>query len=586
MAKMIPPVVSEDSPSSERRVFEALKSAADSNDWTVLHSLGFSSAHTGQFGEIDFAVIIPLRGIVCIEVKGGRVSEESGVWYTSPRNSNIVERLKRSPFKQAQDGMWKLKQVLEKKFGPGSLETRCPVGWIVILPDIDCPPMTTEFVRGEVIDQHDLVRDISRRIHGAPSLVQLEGRQDLSAPTAATCKRIVNFLRPDFERIALVATDLWDAERRITALTEEQYGVLDSIQENRVCLVKGPAGTGKTNIAIECARRMSAEGMRVLLGCFNRRLGEWLRFTAVSSRPGGVVAGHLHGLLRDCIARTPLSADLPGAEEWQQEDLYGRMYFELGALAIDELNERFDAVLIDEAQDFVPQRLADVVHAWTNGVEYPRVTLFGDFTRQALYGQPSNTQGRLSSAFSGAPVFNLSVNCRNTKRIAKQTDLMCGFAGTRVSEKQIEGDPVEVFYNSDKAAVITRIEQIINALRAAGFTPSQVIILGSRRRENSCLADVRSAGGWRIKDLSTAMANELAYSTIHSFKGLERPVVIVIEVDSANRDEADSLLYVAMSRARFRLFVICPEQSRHAIDRTEGRQCAGSARPHHRQPAP
>jgi hypothetical protein len=42
--------------------------------------------------------------------------------------------------------------------------------------------------------------------------------------------------------------------------------------------------------------------------------------------------------------------------------------------------------------------------------------------------------------------------------------------------------------------------------------------------------------------------------------------VIVLEVDSASQDETNSLLYVAMSRARFRLFVICPEESRRAIE--------------------
>lgn len=59
MARMVPPVVSAETPASERRVFEALKTASESTEWTVLHSLGFSSAWTGEFGEIDFVVIIP-----------------------------------------------------------------------------------------------------------------------------------------------------------------------------------------------------------------------------------------------------------------------------------------------------------------------------------------------------------------------------------------------------------------------------------------------------------------------------------------------------------------------------------------------
>ena len=207
-----------------------------------MHSLGFSSAWTGEFGEIDFVVIIPGLGVICIEVKGGEVSQKEGVWSTRRHGSSKVEILKRSPFRQAQEGMWKLKQALDSTFGPGSLEARCPIGWIVVLPAVDCPPVTTEFGRSEVIDQSDLARDIGDRIRSAPSIMQLASRRDLVAPAAAVCKRLVGFLRPNFERVEMASTDVWDTERRIRALTEEQYGVLDAIADNPVCLIKGPAG--------------------------------------------------------------------------------------------------------------------------------------------------------------------------------------------------------------------------------------------------------------------------------------------------------------------------------------------------------
>src|SRR5579872_2178778 len=76
--------------------------------------------------------------------------------------------------------MWKLKQALNAKFGSGSLEARCPVGWIVVLPGVDRPPVTTEFARDEVIDQSDLARDIGDRIRSAPSILQLATRGDLA----------------------------------------------------------------------------------------------------------------------------------------------------------------------------------------------------------------------------------------------------------------------------------------------------------------------------------------------------------------------------------------------------------------------
>src|ERR1035437_9956527 len=98
MATMIPPVVPADTPGTERRVFEALRDAPHTDDWTVLHSLGFSSGRTGEFGEIDFVIVIQGQGIVCVEVKGGRVTHKDGVWYTRRHNSTASEALKRSPF--------------------------------------------------------------------------------------------------------------------------------------------------------------------------------------------------------------------------------------------------------------------------------------------------------------------------------------------------------------------------------------------------------------------------------------------------------------------------------------------------------
>ena len=367
MARMVPAQPLDDTPASERRVFEALKAAGDSTEWIVLHSLGLSSAWTGEFGEIDFVAIIPRLGMICIEVKGGAVVHKDGIWTTRRHGATVGEVLKRSPFRQAQEGMWKLKHALEAKFGPGSLEAKCPLGWLVVLPDVTCPPTTPEFTRAEVIDQSDLTRDICAKVKGAPSILQLLNRGDLLAPAMGTCKRILDFLRPSFERVEMVSTNVWDVERKIQSLTEEQYTVLDAIAENPICLIKGAAGTGKTNMAIESARRFDVEKRRVLLACYNRNLGTWLR-GCVAQFSGRIAAGHIHGLLRDRIARSSLAADLPSPGETEAHELYDRLYFELGALAIDELGERFDAVLIDETQDMDITRLSDLIRAWTDRV--------------------------------------------------------------------------------------------------------------------------------------------------------------------------------------------------------------------------
>jgi Nuclease-related domain len=74
-------------------VFEALRTACDSSERIALHSLGFSSAWTGEFGEIDFVVIIPRVGIICVEVKGGAVAHKEGIWTTRRYDAPTGETL-------------------------------------------------------------------------------------------------------------------------------------------------------------------------------------------------------------------------------------------------------------------------------------------------------------------------------------------------------------------------------------------------------------------------------------------------------------------------------------------------------------
>ena len=109
---MIPARIDDDRVSAgERRVFRLLENDPATTDWTVLHSLGIARRPTGPYGEIDFVAIIPGEGIICLEVKGGRLSCEEGVWRTMDRHGNVAT-LKKSPFLQARDSMFALRDAL------------------------------------------------------------------------------------------------------------------------------------------------------------------------------------------------------------------------------------------------------------------------------------------------------------------------------------------------------------------------------------------------------------------------------------------------------------------------------------------
>jgi hypothetical protein len=567
MATMVPRHIDLSVVASERRVFEALRNAAGSQDWTILHSLGMSSGWAGEFGELDFVVVMPGNGIVCVEVKGGGVSVRDGAWTTTNRYG-VISTLKKSPYRQVQDNQWKLLATLRKKFGPNSAEARCKVGWIVIFPDVQCPPLTPEATRREIIDRDDLDQDIGARIATVPSLVALSKRTDLLAPLPGTCTRIVSFFRPEFEKVPAPASQDWDIETRLRQLTEEQFEALDRVEDNRVCLLKGPAGTGKTLIGMEAARRDSMLNKSVLVACFNAALGAWLGQSVLQFGPGRVVAGHVHGLLRERIEASEFAAefraDIAGSKA---EDVFGSSYYEFGALAVTGSGERFDTIIVDEVQDIPSARLADLLAAWSKVDGSTRIILLGDFTRQAIYaGSSEASPAEIERHLGAVASFNLRLNCRNTRRIADQTAILSGFKQQKVCSRQPEGEPVSLQYHRNKQDGVAIVDGIIRHLREAGYKPGDLVVIGPRRRENSLLANSPSVGGWTIRPLTLAGADQAAYATAHGFKGLERKVVILIDAAADDADEADALTYVAMSRARLRLFIVAPESARAAFD--------------------
>ncbi|WP_338501523.1 NERD domain-containing protein [Sphingomonas kaistensis] len=566
MARLIPPIPPADIPDSERRLFVKLAGEPGTEDWTVFHSLGLSSSYTGHFGEIDFVVVIPKRGVVCIEVKGGGVSQKDGVWRSKDRHGWTHE-LKRSPFAQARSAMFKLRKAVEERFGQNSAEAHVPFGYLVVLPDVDCPPPCPEFARGDVLDRHNLERPIAALIEKCPTLTAAMPGEGARAAFLAPINSLKSFFRPDFDRVRTAGASLKPVEDQLRALTDEQYDALDTVEINPRCVVIGPAGTGKTTLAVEYARRLAEQGKSVLLACYNKMLGAWLA-TRVQGMPGGrVVAGSLHKLLEDRIKVSQF------ADEFRKHrghpDLFSELYPLYGAMALDEANERFDAVLIDEAQDFRSEALVAIANAWIRSVEGAQVVLFGDYSQQALYDTPKESLDIARSCLGACTVVPLTKNCRNTRRIAVQTSHLSGFASLKLHTGQPEGDAVEtLFYSrsSDQGALLAKV---FRKLKDDGIPADEVVVLGKYRLDNSDFSKLPTESPWQLADaaFSPSPKGIVPYSTIWAYKGLEAAVVIIVDVDTLEEGEGEALLYVAMSRARVQLYMLVHRNCRATYDR-------------------
>ena len=574
MARMIPARIDDSVVSSaERRVFDLLDTDPDTSEWTVLHSLGLARRRTGPYGEIDFVLLMPGEGILCLEIKGGRVSCDNGVWRTLDRHGNLAV-LKKSPFMQARESMFALRSSIVEHFGQGSSESNCPIGFAVVFPDVVCPPATPEFERSDVIDTHDLRRSISTSLTRVITnrLREFQPHTGERYPTRSQLKKILNYLRPDFDLVVARSVSVGRTEAKLMSLTEEQYDRLDELEDNPRCLFEGAAGTGKTLLALEYARRACNTGERVLFVCFNRLLGNWLRQQTHGTE---ISAGTWYEILKGIISGSSVKEEFLADEQKaldsdSLETLFDDIYPFYGELALEELDTPFDVLVMDEAQDLSNQVTFDLINrAIRGGLAGGTWAIFGDFTRQALYGNELGAIADLSEYSDHFVRAKLTLNCRNTRRIAEETAIVGGFNTPPFKFGQEVGMPVEHRYWRTRSGLVTTLRETIRRLISDGLRIDDVMILSPRRLENSALAAVDQICDAPIVDCSRSLDAPkgcIRYSTIHSFKGLESQVVIVVDIDEVEDERAKSLLYVGMSRARSLLILMIQEQARRAID--------------------
>jgi hypothetical protein len=217
--------------------------------------------------------------------------------------------------------------------------------------------------------------------------------------------------------------------------------------------------------------------------------------------------------------------------------------------------------------------------AWGAANDDTRLLLCGDFARQALYGTTYSGPAQFAKALPGLFEFSISYNCRNTRRIARAIDLTVGPAGARVLDQQVDGAPVDFLTYSDMRSQVDRIDVVVRSLLDAGCRAEDIVILGPRRLENSCLAGAQKVGGLSIRRFEEGDPHAASYATIHSFKGLERTAVVLVDLSSDLGPASDALLYVGMSRARSRLVLMIRDDSRDWLQELQARNFeeAGSA---------
>ena len=485
--------------------------------------------------EVDILVAMPGAGIVAIEVKAGQISIEDGLWVQGSGTKQYVI----DPVNQCRDALYALR-------GYVSADPRWPPQYqrwthMLVFPHASIPDhfALPDIQRNRIVDrdQLDQLAMIAYR------LAQDSGQQDRPFLSADTVGRLAEVLGgrglPQRDVVARAAENADIAD----ALTREQSVLLRAVDALPRVEIRGGAGSGKTYLALEQARRLSRAGQRVALICYSHGLASYLKRVTRGwkRREQPAYVGEFHALGVEWGAPVGPDERVRSAEtvRWWEEELPNLM-----SKLADELpdGKRFDAVIVDEAQDFADNWWRPVIGALRDR-EDGSLMIVGD-AGQKVFERTGRPPVDL------VPLV-LDHNLRNTRQIASA---FMPLVGQRMELRGGTGPAVSYVDVPDGADPVAVGGDEAMRLLDEGWEPRDVALLtiGSRHPMQVELQDEGNDAYWE----TFWDGEDIFYGHVLGFKGLERRVVVLVCNHYEGIDRLRERIYVGLSRATDVLVVV------------------------------
>jgi hypothetical protein len=364
-------------------------------------------------------------------------------------------------------------------------------------------------------------------------------------------------LMPKLRLFRCASAEVSAEHDRIVQITLDQRATLLGLLDGERVFVEGTAGSGKTLLALEYALTLADRGERVLLLCYNRHLGAWLQEQAKHDRHANRVGARLdvmtfHACARSLAKRAGVVFEVPCLSEQVFWDEEVPLIMEASPGSSSRTWSRGDlrCVVVDEAQDFAPD--------WWVTIE----SLSQEGRAGRLYAFLDLNQS-LRGAAKLPPVpfptrFRLATNCRNTKAIA-QSGATLARLEVRLLPGSPSGEAPAVRRAPSGAAEAGLVLAELRQLLQQGIKPQQLALIGptalgkgplEHHHESNGVPFVEDASDWR-------RGAGILVTTARAFKGLQADVVIVYGLGSFGPLFTATDLYVAWTRARHRLILVC-----------------------------
>lgn len=512
--------------SHEDVIFDELNQLPE--DYYVFHSFEIVTIKGGQVleSETDFVIFHPKKGLICLEAKAGQVKYENGYWqYGSGK------RMKHDgPYIQAKRNKWYLKDYMIEH----GLEyecNNCKKLHAVWFPDVPESNFRGTILPGEGDIRITLTADSFGHIQECiDKIFEFDGQDKCTTNLSekSVQKILERVLAPSFNLISLQQVEQERNKNVFKRMLREQVALLNYLDEQNNAIINGLAGTGKTVMAVEKARRHSEKDEKVLFLCYNTFLNEHLRETYPYPHVSYYTVAGLSQKLCEKVDYKALQ------EKLTQMFLEGTFPYQ--------------HVIIDEGQDFGKEEIDEV-----EIIELLRENAIDNEERKGtfylFYDKNQMVQSKKAPKYIEEADCKLTLyrNCRNTENIALTSLRLLGSdKAPKLYPDAVMGELPEIGFCSTKEETIALLNSEIDKYIDAGY--NSITILTCKTEESSIIADCCKDSKYNYK------RGYVKFTTCRKFKGLESDVIIVVDIDKETfADEGEQLMYVGTSRARFKL---------------------------------
>ncbi len=514
--------------SQEGLMFEELSNLPD--EYYVFHSFAIVTVKGTVIreSETDFVIFHPKKGLLCIEAKAGQVDYVDGYW----KYGSGIKMSHDGPFNQAKSNKWKLKDYMLDHGLQYEFE-HCKLLHAVWFPDVPLSKFQGKQLPSEADLNIMLTADSFGQIEKCiEKIFALEVKVGVKTSlTEKEVKRILErVLAPSFSLISLQEVEIERTKNVFKRMLKEQVALLNYLEEQNNAIINGLAGTGKTVMAVEKARRHAEKGEDVLFLCYNSFLKEHLKETYKYPH---VAYYTIDGLA--CKLCNTNSPDYLLLKE-KLEEMFCDSSFP------------YQHVIIDEGQDFgkiesEEEEIIELLKANVIEDESKNGTFYMFYDKNQMI-QARSVPKYIENADCKLTLYR---NCRNTENIALTSLRLLGSGQTpKLFQDAVLGDLPEMGFCSTKEELVSALNSEIDRYIDSGYT--NITILTCKTEESSIISS------WCKDSKYTYRRGYVKFTTCRKFKGLESDVIIVVDIDKDTFDgQGEQLMYVGTSRARYKL---------------------------------